>query len=218
MNIPNAPYTFDGPYSGCYANRAMCVDERHVFVINEILRQWEFENPLEIGAYNGASTTAFVDAINRKPAMSAVICEIWPTESLLSVVRNAFAIYRPAIWEMPSWDALSKSNEFDFIFIDANHDLESVSKELVHLVHRKPLCVMAHDTSATESGYPRAEGAALLKQTFESMPEYHCIEDCEDRDGEETKRGLFLATTDPALFAVAQKAFEKYGCLKAVMA
>ncbi len=69
---------------------------------------------------------------------------------------------------------------------------------------------MAHDTSASANGYAKAEGAQLLKNVFAGMETYRCIEDAAIRPGEQTHRGLFCATTDPALFTVIESAFSRY--------
>lgn len=205
------PYTFDGPYAGCYANAPMCADQRHVYVLHDILCAWPFQSALELGCYDGASTTAFVEAFKKRP-FNITLCDTNPRANLLEIWQHVQGGNgkNVTISSAFSWDVLARSDEFDFIFVDANHDIGSVSRELVHLVRRKPLCVMAHDTNGTAAGYPDLEGAAHLAQVFRAMRGYRCIEDCEKREGEETDRGLFFATTDPALHSVAAGIFDKW--------
>ena len=204
-----APYDFNIPaYSGCYANPRVAMDKRHVFIVHQILKSWPFKHALELGSYNGASATAFVEAINSGSPMEATFCDVSVTASLENVIRNCAG--RDVLTCNPSWQVLASPEPFDFILVDANHDLASVSRELEYLLPRRPLCVMAHDTNATAAGYPAAEGAKLLADSFRRYNGYHCIEDCKMREGEETQRGLFFATTDPALFDVGHAAFEKY--------
>lgn len=204
------PYAFTGPYAHCYINPGMAMDPRHVYIIHEILRAWTFRNVLELGSFCGASSTAFIEAINRGSGFVATFCDFDLRESLHDVLSNCESPERCRFIQGASWDVLALDEIFDLVLVDANHDVESVSRELRVLVPRHPLCVMAHDTNATATGYPAAEGARLLKETFQSMPEYRCIEDAKHREGEETHRGLFFATTDEGLFRVAQKAFEKW--------
>lgn len=214
------PYDLGGhlneAYLHCYDHRRMCMDERHVFIVHDILKAWPFQNALELGSFWGASTTAFVEAINSGSEMVATICEVNHAESLANVVGNCKQPAQIRRTRDLSWDVLASLEHFDFVLVDANHDLESVSREIKPLLVRRPLCIMAHDTNATVAGYPKCEGAALLKKTITELPGYfgtplyQGIEDCKERPGEETERGLFLATTEPHLFRAAKAVFEKW--------
>jgi hypothetical protein len=206
----NEPYRFDGAYARCFAVPEVAMDKRHVFLLHDILCSWPFENALEIGSFNGASSTAFVEAINKGSGLgklgNATFCDVAPTHSLMSVVRNCRPHYRVDVTSRTSCEVLDSDESFDFILVDGNHDAESVAKELMRLIVRKPLCVMAHDTNATEAGYPACEGAKLLKDTFKSMG-WKCLEDSKRRDGERTERGLFFATQNQELFDHAHCTF-----------
>ncbi len=202
------PYTFTGAFSRCYFNRQMAMDERHVFIVHEILRSWPFRNALELGSYWGASSTAFVQTINAGSAMTATFCDVNITDGLMAVADSCLRQDQIKLTPTPSWRVLQSLQDYDFILVDANHDMASVRKEVDELMRRRPVCVMAHDTNATAAGYPAAEGAEMLKKEFSRC--YHCIEDCEDRPGEETSRGLFLATTNNELFELAKGAFAKW--------
>lgn len=210
MEFTVQPYTFNGAYDGCYAEPSGAMDFRHVFMLHDILRGWDFRNALELGSYNGASATAFVEAINAGSPMVATFCDIEPTESLWNVVRHCYDPAKVRVTKESSYLVLESAENFDFVLVDASHDIASVTAELQRLILRKPLCVMGHDTNASATGYPLAEGAALLKRAFQLMPEYQCIEDAKWREGEETHRGLFLATTSAELFALAERAYEKW--------
>jgi hypothetical protein len=207
------PYSFTGPYSRCFDVPEVAMDRRHIFILHDILCSWPFENALEIGSFNGASSTAFVEAINKGEGLgqsgTATFCDVSVTHSLMSVVRNCNRPDRVRVTPQPSWAVLDSNEPFDFIFVDAAHDIESVSLELKHLLRRKPLCVMAHDTNATDAGYPLCEGARMLKDTFASLG-WMFYEDCKKRDGERTERGLFFATDNPDLAAVAHVAYDRW--------
>lgn len=209
--IRGTPYAFSAPaYQNCYSIPDMAMDPRHVFVVHEILKVWPFKHALEIGSFCGASSTAFVEAINAGSQMVATFCDTQITRSLLDVAGNCKHPERARLTKDPSTHVLDCDEEFDFILVDAGHDLESVRHELGRLLIRKPLCVMAHDTNATAAGYPHAEGAKLLADTFRAWPEYRCIEDAEKRPAEQTHRGLFFATTDARLFELAKGIFKQY--------
>jgi hypothetical protein len=206
-----APYRFDLSYARCFAVPQMAMDKRHIFMLHGVLCGHPFKSALEIGSFNGASATAFVEAINKGVGLGesgvATFCDVQPTHSLMSVVGNCLYPNRVRITGQPSWDVLDSADDFDFVFVDANHDLASVTEELKRLVVRRPLCVMAHDTNARDAGFPGCEGSQLLKHTFGIMPGYYCIEDRKQREGELTDRGLFLATRDAGLYEVAKQVF-----------
>ncbi len=209
-----APYAFTGPYAGCREMPEVAMDDRHIFIMHDILKAWPFKSALEIGSFNGASSTAFIEAINSGEGLGksgiVTFCDVCVSESLVSVVGNCCLPERVRITRQPSWAVLDSKLDFDFIFVDGAHDLDSVTLEMKRLMRRRPLCMMAHDTSATEAGYSQCEGAAMLMQTFVDEPSYLCLEDCETREGERTNRGLFFASTDRKLYLDAASIFKKW--------
>lgn len=210
------PYPFTGPYAGCYADPVGAMDPRHVGILFDILKAWPFQAAIELGSYNGASSTAFIEAINTGSPMAATFCDIHPRQSLWDVVRNCQHPARVRVTKDPSWDVLASFEHFDFVMVDAYHDAESVAKEVELLLTRRPPCIMAHDTNATAAGYEKCEGAALLARTirelsgYKGSPWYWCLEDKRAREYERTDRGLFFATTDLLLYMAAKRAFEKW--------
>ncbi len=207
--LTRPPFEFAGPYAGCYAEPIGTTDKRHVYMMHGILSAWPFRHALEIGSYNGATATAFVEAIGKSLSL-ATFCDLYPSKSLRDVVAACRDQNRVNILAQRSVQVLENSVAYDFIFVDACHDIASVTPEVQRLMWRRPLCVMAHDTNATAAGYPACEGAEMLKRTFESQPDYLCIEDNRQREGERTERGLFLATKDEDLFRIAREVFEKW--------
>jgi hypothetical protein len=209
-----APYAFTGPYAGCNELPEVAMDHRHIFIMHEVLKAWPFESALEIGSFNGASSTAFVEAINSGVGLGergiATFCDVSISDSLIDVVRNCNDPARVRVTPQPSWAVLDSELPFDFVLVDAAHDMDSVTLEVRRLLARRPVCVMAHDTSATDAGYSRCEGAAMLKRTFMGLRGYRSIEDNRKRDGERTDRGLFLATTDMELYRRAANVFAEY--------
>jgi hypothetical protein len=210
------PYEFSGAYEGCYADPGGAMDKRHVYTVHDILAAWPFQNALELGSYRGASSTAFIEAINGGAKMTATFSEIAPLSSLHEVIGNCRHPERVRLTKEPSWNVLESFDHFDFVLVDAYHGIAPVKRELQGLLVRRPLCIMAHDTNATDAGYEKAEGAKLLGETIRGLPGYFgfplydCIEDAKRRNGEGTERGLFFATTDNNLFKVARRAFDKW--------
>jgi hypothetical protein len=210
-----APYSFDTPaYRKCYELPQVCMDKRHVYLMHEILTSWPFKSALEIGSFTGASTTAFIEAINSGKGLGengvATFCDVSIQASLIDVVCNCKEPGAVQITPQPSWTVLDTSMNWDFILVDGAHDLDSVTLEVKRLLTRKPLCVMAHDTNGPAAGISVCEGAVYLADTFKALPDYQWLEDKEIREGEKTDRGLFFATTDPKLHEVASRIFRKH--------
>ncbi len=206
------PYAFEGPYADCFegTSAASAMDKRHIFMLHEVLRVGGFRSTLEIGCYNGASSTAFIEALNGNFIECATFCEVSVRPSLIKVLKGCNRPLSARLTTQPSWAVLDTVEHYDFIFVDGGHDLDTVSVELKKLQRRRPLCVMGHDTAATVNGYGYCEGALLLADWFRGDPDYFTIEDNEKRTNERTERGLFFATTDSELHAKAQAAFNKY--------
>jgi hypothetical protein len=204
------PYRFEGAYAQCLVNdQGAGMDVRHIYMLHDILRLG-WENPLEIGCFNGASSTAFIEALNGGRIPQALFCDVCLRDSLVSVLKNAKYPEKVRYTRQPSWQLLDVAETFDLIFLDAAHDLDTVSLELKKLLRRRPKCLLAHDTSATENGFSHCEGAQLLRDTFQNTEGYYCIEDNDKREGELTHRGLFLATTCGEVFWRAADAFKEW--------
>lgn len=205
------PYEFTGPFRNCYHQPENAMDIRHVAIVHGVLMCRKFKNALELGSWRGASSTAFIQAINAGRLEQVTFCDLTIQESLLDVIGACDYPDRVRVTTEQSWDVLESGEDYDFILVDASHDLESVANELARLVLRKPRVVMAHDTNATAAGYPKCEGAQLLKEIFTGMEGYKCHEDAVKREGERTERGLFLATNDAALHSCAGEVFQRIG-------
>lgn len=182
------------------------MDKRHIYLMYEILRLG-WNSTLEIGCYNGASSTAFIEALNNGYVKQATFCEVSVRPSLLSVLKNAKDPSKVRLSKSPSWQVLDVAEEFDFIFLDAAHDAESVAIETRKLLRRRPMCLMAHDTNSTAAGFSHCEGALALKEAFYAQDDYLCLEDAVERPDELTHRGLFLATTSVEVYASARALF-----------
>lgn len=212
MFAPEAvPYTFDGKYSRCYCQPQVAVDPRHVYTLFEVLNLGVVGHAVESGCAFGASSTAFVEAMARNQALRCEFIDPVLQASFLDVLNNArtatFQVHRE-----PAVQALKKIDKPDFIFLDGRHDLLSVYHEVraVEEMRRNLLIFAAHDTSATAHGYEQAEGAAWLKKTVMLDWGWYCVEDAEQRDGEETHRGLFIATPSRGIHRLLVQCFRKW--------
>lgn len=212
MESAHEPYSFEATaYKNCFDDPHQCMDRRHIFTLFDVLCAGEFRSALELGCYKGASTTAFVEALNLGAIKAATFCDVEPNYSSANVVMNTKRGEVILTHDVSSRVLASNISVYDFIFVDASHDLESVEAELAHILRRLPRCIMAHDTNATEMGLPKCEGAKHLRDVIRKHPLYRgkCIEDTTVRDGEATYRGLFFATSDQELYEKARDIFDR---------
>jgi SAM-dependent methyltransferase len=209
-SLPAAPYDL-GRYPEIWRWSGASVDRRHLFWMYDILQGCRFEHALEIGCLNGASSTAFVEAINRGYLGRATLCDIELRPSLQQVVSQCTEPERVRTYQGRSVDLLRSQAGFDVIWVDGDHRLENVRAEVDLLLAQRPVCVMAHDTNAQAVTYPDCDGPPYLKWAFQTAAGYQCLEDNTVRPGEDTGRGMFLATTSSTVFDVAREALRKWG-------
>jgi hypothetical protein len=174
----------------------MWMDLRHLGFLYEALFAHPFRRVLEIGCFDGASTSALVQAVNEGCGAELHLCDTHFRPRLRAVVAQAA---RPVVLhERPSVEVLGPG--FDLVIVDGDHRLETVSREVgLLLAHRVPT-VVAHDTAVPPDRFPDCDGSRFLGHVFRHHPGYRCLEDSRPRPGEFTDRGLLLATADPVVF------------------
>lgn len=205
------PYEFDGPYSGCFQQSEIAMDRRHIYLLHEVLRSIPFVDALEVGSAFGASATAFVEAMKFNHELRATFCDPFISDSLRSVLLQAHDPSRVTIAQRTSVEYLAaREKSHDIILLDGLHDFETVSGELSFISAKRPLVLVAHDTSATLAGYPAAEGAEFLRREVTLGWGWFGIEDNLRRQGEETHRGLFMATPSKSIYERLQHCYQKW--------
>ena len=69
---------------------------------------------------------------------------------------------------------------------------------------------MAHDTNLMNlTEQSEAEGSKLIAEVLSSHRDYFSIEDKEEREGEQTDRGFFFASTEKENYEIAKNIFEE---------
>ena len=63
-------------------------DKRHIEVIYEFIMANDFNRVAEIGSYSGASTAAFIEALNQGKDFNLHIAEINPTRQLRALIST----------------------------------------------------------------------------------------------------------------------------------
>ncbi len=210
MHPAPAPYDLN-QYQGIWDCPQGSVDRSHLFWLFDVLSSGGFQHALEIGCLNGASSTAFVEALNAQAIERATFCDIHLGATFRGVLSRCRLPDRIQTFEGRSVELLRQQENFDFVFIDGDHRLETVQEEVELLLRQRPTCLMAHDTNAQATGFADCEGPPLLKWRFQTTAPYFCLEDSAFRSGKATQRGMFLATTSPEIFAAARTSLEKWG-------
>lgn len=185
------------------------VDRRHIDWVYDLVISGRFATGLEIGSFNGAVSSAFIEAVNQRALGEAMFCDPNTQAGLFRMMSRCRYPERLRTYAGRSVDLLRKGSRYDFVFIDGNHGFSTVWEELELLLKSPPKCLMAHDTSSGAAGIPGCDGAAYLKWRLQTLPGYLCLEDNFLRTGERTERGLFLATTDREVFEMARESLAK---------
>jgi hypothetical protein len=200
-----APFDW-AAYPQVWKKREWSVDRRHIHWMFDILVSGKIRTALEIGCLHGATSAAFVEALNRGTLEHATFCDVVIEPALRKTLSRCADQGKIRIFEGRSVDLLDGGGSYDLVFIDGDHHLEAVEEELERVLRLQPLCIFAHDTSALGVGYPECEGPAYLKHRLQSLG-WLCLEDSLSRRGENTRRGMFFATIDQDMYAVARESF-----------
>lgn len=186
-------------------------DKRHVEIIYEFLMANDFKRVAEIGSYSGFSTAAFIEALNQGKDFKFHISEIVPTRQLKALISLCKKPDNVILHVQTGEELLEYWRDFDFVFIDGNHDIEAAGAELLMALRYEIPNLMAHDTNIykIDKIYHPCKGSELIGRVFKSHKDYHYIEDKEEREGELTDRGFMLATKSKEGYETAKKIFEE---------
>lgn len=150
---------------------------------------------VEIGPYRGASTSAFIEAINAGAEFRLHLVDIRITEDLRRVV---------SMCKHPEWITLHETHANGFrikddyvslVMIDADHNFAACLDVLNALASNAGIICM-HDTNSHNVGIPECEGSCVAANALKDFSGRRYIEDAKHRDGQWTHRG-FLASFSP---------------------
>ena len=171
------------------------MDKRHVEFIYDLALVGKFKNILEIGCFNGSSTAALVQARNDGADFHLTLCDLLFRPSLFKVLQSNRSVHPITLLQRASWNVIS--SHYDLIIVDGDHRLQTVSTELELILKCHTPTVIAHDVS---NSYEQCEGARMLGETLQDHPAFFSILDSEQREGENTDRGVLFASRDKILF------------------
>ena len=184
-------------------------DKRDVEIIYEFLMANDFKRVAEIGSYSGFSTAAFIEALNQGKDFKFHISELAPTRQLKALISLCKKPDNIILHVQTGEEVLEHWRDFDFVFIDGDHDVKGAGAELLMILRYGIPNLMAHDTNIykIDKIYHPCKGAELIARTMKSHKDYYWLEDKEERQGELTDRGLFFATMDENKYNVAKEIF-----------
>jgi len=185
-------------------------DIRHIKIIYEFLMASDFKKVAEIGSYSGASTAAFIEAINQGKDFKFHISEPNPTKQLKALLSMCKKPDNVVLHRQLGEEMLGYWKGFDFVFIDGNHDIGGAGAELLMVLRHDIPNVMAHDTNlSVVEGEHAGKGTELLARVLKSHRDYYWLEDKEERPKERTDRGLFFATKEKEKHKIAEEVFRE---------
>jgi len=163
------------------------MDERHIQMLYKSLRSYAGPfRAVEIGSYRGASTAAFVEAINAGSDMTLLCVEPSPTPELYAVLAHCKRPERIKVFSGCSHEC-NWQDHCDFLFVDGCHDWPAIYEVGMGLAKNVPVIAM-HDTAGLFECWGSALAFRMLEQSDRSY-----VLDNEKREGENTDRGFCVA-------------------------
>lgn len=144
-----------------------------------ILTNCNFKNVLEIGCLRGYSSCAFIEALNQGCDFKYTICDPKPLMDmkLLDLCQKRSNI---TFLKKPSLEVIS--SEYDFIFVDGDHSIQYVPRELMLLIDIGAETILAHDTYIKN---PKYQGPPLYRYCFSRHKDFYYVDDSTFKPEEE---------------------------------
>ena len=169
----------------------MWMDPVHVAAIYDFLMHHDFENVVEVGSWDGFSTSAMAQAqLDGKDFVGCCIdVDIRP--NLLRVIDGR----KITVFRGKSLDGLRNVGNCDCVILDGDHELTTVESEAELLFMNHVQTIIAHDV-----GRQGAPGPLWLLAKLQATPGWRVWMDDMPREGMATARGLMIATKCPDVY------------------
>lgn len=168
----------------------MWMDALHVRMIYDFVMANDFKLILEIGCWDGFSTSALVQAARDLKDFRFIVCDV----SIRKAVRDMCDGMNACLLEMPSVDALQIARGVDLVILDGDHHLQAVQADWRILRQHGVRTIVAHDVG------PRGDrGPQWLLEELQGRDDWRLWVDQRERPSQWTDRGLMIATCDPAV-------------------
>lgn len=168
-----------------------CIGPTFSKMIYDLMTSKLFFNVLEIGCLHGYSTHSFVSALKNGYKFKFSICDVNFNENVLKMVAGLPV----SVHNKKSIQVIS--TEFDFIFVDASHDIKSVSEEIEKILDCKTDTVLAHDTFINGEKF---KGAVFLRKVLSTHKDYFHINYYKKIPNDQVHYGMSLFTKRKTVF------------------
>ena len=145
---------------------------------------------IEIGSYRGASTAAFVEALNEGKNFELHLIEPKPQEQLYRLINKCEKRANIVLHKCRSHDVFLQC---DMVLIDGSHDWPALHDIARSLAMGTPVIAM-HDTRTYLYGQSDCWGAYEAGKILRNCPSRKWQEDCKPRRGMHTHRGFLIST------------------------
>lgn len=182
------------------------IDRRHVEFIYDISLKCGFRRVLEIGVHHGASTTALVQAINDGATFDLHTCDPEETKVFHQVIAKCRL---PVIHHRTCSLNVIPILDWDMVVVDGDHSLWHVTQELGLLFAGRVPTILGHDVRMANWMNDKYAGSSMMADVLKAHKGFRTWIDCENRDGEWTRRGFLAATSDDKVAAVIGEAWQE---------
>lgn len=179
----------------------MWMDSIHVEAVYRLCMECHFRRVLEIGCWDGYSTSALVQAKLDAALGELTCCDIDIKPTMFAMLKKCRDQWR--LWQQDSLTVLGEIGYCDMVLVDGDHSMETVKAEMRIILQRFWPTIIAHDVGPG-SGEP---GPPWMMRQLRAMREWYVISDEQPREGMRTDRGLMLATTVKAVYDKAVPIF-----------
>lgn len=170
-------------------NPPWCMDWRHVRMINAALAAILPARVVEIGTYQGASTSAIIEAMEQHPEIEhASLIDYQPIFDL----KLAGDLYPERLSMINSNSADVRDLTAEFWILDGDHD-EHAFGDLVRALQGGARTIVVHDINTHTLGVPGHKGSWAVWNHLLAKSDWVCFWDKEGRADERTSRGIGFA-------------------------
>ena len=178
------------------------MDPRHVQVLYGLAASRLFDEVLEVGAFQGWSTSALVQALVDGGTFRLTVADVLIT-NLLQVVLGHVAD-RHVLVGRPGVECIRPG--LDLVVLDGDHSAAAVGAELFACLRCGVSTIVGHDVGLGD--VVGCEGPALMLASLRALPGWQVLVDDRRRPGEFTERGLMVASTRTDVLGVARSLFD----------
>ena len=164
------------------------MDPLHIEKLYQICSIVKPKSVIEIGSFKGASTSAFIEALNAGHIESLAIFELHSTPELQKTIEQAKDQTSVTCNWHPYYDTPMYA---DLVLIDGDHGWPALADLAAALSMGVPTIVL-HDSNTVNMGLKDCWGSQLACQILKASSLYECWEDKEKRPGMHTERGMFV--------------------------